>query len=435
MQKKMKQILMFLGVTIFALTAFFAFGLGKSKAAELPAVTLPVVQFSDLATVGLENSPSHPIRVYLSEKSTEDVTVNYSVVGGTGISDHDYQTLSGSIQIEKGETFADINLNLIDNQKVDGTRDILFSLTSSVNANLGENVYFDFVILDDDMAPVTTLTVVPQANDGQNGWYMTKPQFQLTSDPTAKIYYRVNGGVWVLYQTAVTVEDGTNIIDYYAQDTYLNKELMQTRTFMVDTLKPEINNFAVSLDGQNRANLSWQKSIDDVTYQIWCNGVLIATLPSGAESFIHDNLLASQNYEYYIVVTDLAGNQTISEKHVVQYTIKEVIKEVKGTQDKVKPLPKIKSIGIASSTTKDIRGTISSGADTDLTIASNQDQNKVEDENKDTSARDWNKWLLAISILIILLGVGIGSYYGYQWYVSSKNKDDDSIDKKLKSRW
>ncbi|AKM82387.1 TPA: hypothetical protein DD449_04825 [Candidatus Berkelbacteria bacterium] len=444
MSQKLKRCFLIFSVTIFALMTFFAFGLDKSKAAEEsePQVdALPIVQFSDVSTTGLENSPSHPIRVYLSEVATHDVIVDYSVIGGTAVAGEDYLLEYYSLKIREGGSYADINLMLLDNHLVDKTRNLTLGLSGPINAQLGENAEFNFTILDDDSAPVSTLTTVPQVADGQNGWFITKPEFEISTDKIADVYYRINRQDWVVYAGPVTVLEGINLIDYYAFDSYGNIESIKTTTLKVDTVKPSIPSLIVKLESQGetmQANLAWQTDEDSQFYQIWRNGVLIETLSGEKKSFADEGLVVNQSYEYYIIAIDRAGNQSVSGKSTVQFAVKEVIKEVKGTQTIAKPLPKVrKSIakGVSTEVTEKVSGDETKIVEEQPEKESVKESDSNKANNQGTKEINWNRILLLISVLIILSGLGIGIYYGYGWFLSSKKTKTVVDEKKSKSRW
>lgn len=57
------------------------------------------------------------------------------------------------------------------------------------------------------------------------------------------------------------------------------------------------------------------------------------------------------------------------------------------------------------------------------------------DDTKETDTRNWNRLLLAISILIVALGAAVGGYYGYEWYMARKDEPLKPQDPKNKNRW
>jgi len=57
------------------------------------------------------------------------------------------------------------------------------------------------------------------------------------------------------------------------------------------------------------------------------------------------------------------------------------------------------------------------------------------EEKKPEEQRNWNRLLLAISILIIAAGAAIGGYYGYEWWMARREEPFRDQGPKSKSRW
>ncbi|MBL0747088.1 ThuA domain-containing protein [Nocardioides baculatus] len=97
----------------------------------------------------------------------------------------------------------------------------------------------------DTTAPTTTLTI-PLPN-GQAGWYNTRPSFTLAAtDNTggsgvASTEYRIDGGTWTPYTTAVSVPgEGTKLIEYRSKDSAGNVESIKSQTVKIDTVDPTV---------------------------------------------------------------------------------------------------------------------------------------------------------------------------------------------------
>ncbi|RLF62846.1 MAG: hypothetical protein DRN33_05125, partial [Thermoplasmata archaeon] len=74
----------------------------------------------------------------------------------------------------------------------------------------------------DYTAPTCTASLSPATADGNNGWYKSSVTVTLTASDNVKmgtIYYRINGGSWLVYTAPFTISnDGSYVIDYYAVD-------------------------------------------------------------------------------------------------------------------------------------------------------------------------------------------------------------------------
>ena len=94
----------------------------------------------------------------------------------------------------------------------------------------------------DEDAPTTTITWIPGAADGEEGWYVTGPSFTLAAEDdgsgVASTEYRVDGGAWTEYAGAVAVADGTHAVEYRSTDEADNEEDAQQSEVKVDTVAP-----------------------------------------------------------------------------------------------------------------------------------------------------------------------------------------------------
>ncbi len=121
----------------------------------------PAVQFSVPVTSGSEALTPAQLPVILSSPSGRDVSVDYSITGGTsegrGV---DFILEASTLSIPTGDTSANIEFPVIDDAAVEGEETILVSLSSPINATLGDLTSHTYIIKDNDetepVAPVAT---------------------------------------------------------------------------------------------------------------------------------------------------------------------------------------------------------------------------------------------------------------------------------------
>ncbi len=111
--------------------------------------TLPGVEFELAAMSQVEVALSADIIVVLSDTSSEIVTVEYVVTGGTADGGVDYTLAAGPLTINPGELTGNIAITLIDDGLPEGPETVEITLSSSVNAVLGTQVEHTFTILDE----------------------------------------------------------------------------------------------------------------------------------------------------------------------------------------------------------------------------------------------------------------------------------------------
>jgi len=105
---------------------------------------------------------------------------------------------------------------------------------------LVDNVSIDGKV--DFKAPTCTASLSPETADGNNGWYKSSVTVTLTADDNVKmgtIYYRINGGSWLVYTAPFTISnDGSYVIDYYAVDSVGNEGAHGSVSFKIDATAP-----------------------------------------------------------------------------------------------------------------------------------------------------------------------------------------------------
>jgi PKD repeat protein len=95
----------------------------------------------------------------------------------------------------------------------------------------------------DTAAPTVTAGVAPGEPNGNDGWFVAKPELTLTGadgdgSGIARVEYRVGGGDWTAYSAPVELPDGTRTVTYRAIDNAGIASADASRTFKVDTVAP-----------------------------------------------------------------------------------------------------------------------------------------------------------------------------------------------------
>jgi len=120
-------------------------------------------------------------------------------------------------------------------------------------------------------------------------------------------------------------------------------------------------------------------------------------------------------------------------------------KSIKGTP--VAPVTPIipQVLAAGSSVATSVTPAISSGVSTTKKVSQSPKQETVtvpsqvaqvqQNENSTASKTNWNKLLLAISILIIAAGAAVGGYYGYEWYMAKHEEPIKPQGPRSKNRW
>lgn len=101
-----------------------------------------------------ENGGAISITMSLSGRAPEDAILTY-VVGGSATSGVDITGVTGTIDIDAGDTSAVVTLNVVDDSIYEGTETLVFTLTNSDSdlVQLGSSLQKQMSIYDNDAAP------------------------------------------------------------------------------------------------------------------------------------------------------------------------------------------------------------------------------------------------------------------------------------------
>ena len=116
------------------------------------------VQFTASASSGDEGDTPVFLEISLSAESGKEVTVNYTVSGGTAFLGPDFIIASPPVTIPAGDTTTNIVLNIVDDTLEEPNETIILTLTDVTNAVLGANTQHTYTINDNDAEPTVYFT-------------------------------------------------------------------------------------------------------------------------------------------------------------------------------------------------------------------------------------------------------------------------------------
>lgn len=136
-----------------------AYDLGSARSATVNltsddvAVALPTVTISATdANAAERNRDVAVFRVTRTGATTASLTVNY-LIGGTATNGSDYNSLSGSVIIPAGASFATITMTPIDDTAVESNETVVLTLSANAAYQLGSTTSATATIVSDDVAP------------------------------------------------------------------------------------------------------------------------------------------------------------------------------------------------------------------------------------------------------------------------------------------
>jgi len=112
----------------------------------------PLVQFTDRNYSVAETAGSGRVKLQLSHKCTEPVTIQYTLIGGTADNGKDYKLKNGAVTFEPGEVSKDIKVIVLDDADGENSIDetVLLQLVSPKNCVIGEKNITAFGITDNE---------------------------------------------------------------------------------------------------------------------------------------------------------------------------------------------------------------------------------------------------------------------------------------------
>ena len=128
-----------------------------------------VVEFAAVSSSGSEDVSPVALAVELTPASSQAVTVDYSVTGGTATGGGvDYALASGTLTFSPGDTTENVEITIVDDSLVEGNETVIVTLSNPVNATLGTNVSHTYTIVNDyDETPPQISGLIPGLNSFQ----------------------------------------------------------------------------------------------------------------------------------------------------------------------------------------------------------------------------------------------------------------------------
>ena len=147
-----------------------------------------------------------------------------------------------------------------------------------------------------------------------------------------------------------------------------------------------------------------------------------------------DLTVLNENTTYEIQVTALGENGFLAQSVAMSFPTGKALESLKPNRESGSNIFSLKPTitpEAAVSKTKIVQNSTTSPTitATPTPLASASPATQTE-----TPENSWNRWLVALAILVIAIGAAIGGYYGYEWY-SNRANDDEPEEPKSHNRW
>ena len=247
---------------------------------------MPTVQFGQASSSGAESTTAVSIPVTLSASSSQTVTVDYAVTGGSATgSGTDYTLAAGQLTFTAGVTSQNVPLTINNDTLDENDETIVITLSSPSNATLGANTTHTYTILDDDAAPTVQFSAAYSSGSEATTSVNLAVTISAASGKTVTVNYAATGG---------TATNGTDYTISGTQVTFSPGVTSQNVPItVVNDATPESNEtIIVTLSGPTNATLGTNTT---QTYTINDNDSLpavqfSATSSSGSEATTTANL-------------------------------------------------------------------------------------------------------------------------------------------------
>ena len=289
-----------------------------------PNFVLPTVEFDSSTGTGREDiAGTVNIPVVLSEPYTEDVTISYAVTGGLAQGNGVDYTLNGqTLTIPTGQIKGYIPLIIIDDNVYKGTRNVIISLSSPVNAELGAKSTFGYSILDNEIATTETNGSNIKSTSARILWTTADyadslVEYGTIAPGTEGAYNLSKSDVNKVLNHNVYLGNLTPSTTYYFRTTSvnLNNETSTSESQFTTTPGPVISAVSSSEVTDTGATITWTTDIPTSSYVNYTTDPTFATPGrTGVDELVtaHSVKLTklSSQIEYYYSVdgTDKDGN-------------------------------------------------------------------------------------------------------------------------------
>ncbi|QYR23760.1 discoidin domain-containing protein [Paenibacillus sp. sptzw28] len=150
-----------------------------------------------------------------------------------------------TVEIRLNNTYA-VQIEAVD--MLTGTKQTVHYTEEAGTIVLPEMIIRDYPIVvlvgTDKEPPVTSLLLIPDPPDGNNGWYISAPTIAFDasdsqSGPASTVYSLDNGASWLNYTTPFSIgTDGEHVLTYRSTDNAGNVELQKTAVIRIDMTPP-----------------------------------------------------------------------------------------------------------------------------------------------------------------------------------------------------
>lgn len=148
----------------------------------------------------------------------------------------------------------------------------------------------------------------------------------------------------------------------------------------------------------------------------------------GSTSVVINNLQNNYTYQFSVAGKDIRGSKGPVSSIILMPAAPVIAVKAEPVEPVlVKVIPPTIACGTSIAATSEVKKEETKKEETPTQVG--------EKKEEQPQPRNWNRLLVAISILIIAAGAAIGGYYGYEWWLSKKEESPKETKTKSSNRW
>ncbi|MCM8536044.1 MAG: hypothetical protein NE334_08925 [Lentisphaeraceae bacterium] len=151
------------------------------------------VGFSKVSSSSNEGKATATIPISLYKASNKNVTVKYTVTGGSAKQNTDYVLANGTLTIKAGKTTQNLSIQIKEDNLDETNENIKITLSNPTNATLASNKVHTFTIVDNDPKPKVKLTINGHRISEKDGTAKVTAQLSSPSSKTIKVVLGFSG--------------------------------------------------------------------------------------------------------------------------------------------------------------------------------------------------------------------------------------------------
>lgn len=283
----------------------------------------------------------------------------------------------------------------------------------------------------------TKFETSPISPKGLNDWYTSVTMVELDSSSVNTTYFQWNttDGKWQKYSEPFRAWRGENTLYYYSVSRGGTKESIKSKVIKVDYLKPIIKSVKSDVtNGNVTLSVVSDSPVDHYLVYKRIDSKYTFVGQTDTDMFTDTKVKVGQSYSYHVIAIDPAGLKSKSLSVLTSAVTPEIVQvtaPVAVSNTRVRPTI-LQGVATVSPL---IKRQIETAPKTEIINPSPSVQPTSEPTQPTQPVHNWNRLLVAISILVIAAGVAIGGYYGYEHWLNRKPVEEKPKEKKSNSRW